>query len=124
MEPKPQRNSARVIFAFVLIGIGMIWILRKWGIYYDFPDINLHHFFVPFRSFFQGVWDFIFSWQVVFIIIGLLLLAGNRPVGIVLIAVGGIFLLPEILAFPPFSLSFILPAILIGAGVAVIVHSL
>ena len=124
MEPKPKRNSARVIFAFVLIGIGMIWILRKLGVYYEFPDINLHHFFMPFRSFFHGVWDFIFSWQVIFIIAGLLLMAGKRPVGIVLIAVGGIFLLPEILAFPPLSLSLLLPVILIGAGVAVIFHSL
>lgn len=113
-------GNSRIILAFVLIAIGGLWLLRKIGFYIDFPSIHLHQFFFPVRNFFAGWGDFLFSWQMVFIVIGLLLLAGNRSVGIILVVVGGIFLLPKIIFFPPVAISFLLPAILIGVGIALV----
>ena len=120
MENKPHRDNSRTIIAFVLIGIGMLWILRKLGLYFEFPVIYFENLFVPFRAVFHNLGSFIFSWQVVLIIIGLILLAGRRSSGLALIIIGGIFLLPKLLFFPHLTLSFLLPAALIGLGVVMV----
>ena len=121
MNNEPQRNdNSRVILAFVLIGIGILWILRRLGIYIDFPDIDWGNFFFPFRQFFHGIGHVIFSWPMILIIIGLVLMAGKRKSGVVLIIVGGIFLLPRIFYFPGLTISMLLPLLLIGIGVAMV----
>lgn len=120
MENKPQRDNSRTILAFVLIGIGMLWILKKVGVHFNFPDFHFNNLFFPFHSFFHGWGGFIFSWQVIFIIIGLVLMAGRRKSGIVFIVIGGIFLIPKILFFPHLTISFLLPVALVGLGVAMV----
>ncbi|MFW5755980.1 MAG: LiaF transmembrane domain-containing protein [Tangfeifania sp.] len=115
-----KNDNSRIILAFVLIAVGGLWLLRKMGFYIDFPAIHLHEIFFPVRNFFSGWGNFLFSWQMVFIVIGLLLLAGKRSVGLILIIIGGIFLIPKILFFPPLTISFLLPALLIGAGIIMI----
>lgn len=115
-----RSDNSRIILAFVLIAIGGLWLLRKIGFYIDFPAIHLHEIFFPVRNFFAGWGNFLFSWQMVFIVIGLLLLAGKRSIGIVLIIIGGVFLIPKILFFPPLTISFLLPALLIGVGIAIV----
>lgn len=120
MENKPHRDNSRTILAFVFIGIGMLWILRKIGLYFNFPEIHFGNLFYPFQSVFHSLGDFIFSWQVVFIIIGLILMAGRRSSGLVFIIIGGAFLIPKILFFPHLTLSFLLPVALIGLGVVMV----
>lgn len=115
-----QKENSRIVLAFVLIAIGVLWMLKRMGIYFEIPVIHLKHLIIPVRHIFSGWGHFIFSWQVVLILVGLILMAGKRPAGIVLIIVGGIFLLPKILLFPPFSISYVLPVVLIGAGVVMI----
>ena len=115
-----QKENSRIVLAFVLIAVGVLWMLKKLGIYYEFPVIQLKHLLIPVRQIFSGWGDFIFSWQVVLILVGLILMAGKRSAGTVLIIVGGIFLLPKIIFFPPFSITYVLPALLIGAGVVII----
>ncbi len=115
-----RKDNSRMILAIVLIAVGGMWLLRRIGFYIEFPAIHLHDIFFPIRNFFAGWGDFIFSWQMVFIVIGLLLLAGKRYIGLVLIVIGGVFLIPKILFFPPLAISFLLPALLIGAGIAMV----
>ncbi len=118
-EPQ-QRDNSRVILAFVLIGIGVLWILRKLGIYFDFPEIHWGTLFFPFQQFFHSIGHVIFSWPMILIIIGLVLMAGKRKSGIVFIIIGGVFLLPRIFLFHGITISLFLPLLLIGIGVALV----
>ena len=121
MENKPQKDNSRIVLAFVLIGIGILWILRKLGFYINLPDINWHGIFFPIRHFFHGWGHFIFSWQMILIIVGLVLLAGKRSLGIVFIIIGGVFILPKLFYFPGLTFSLIFPVLLIGIGLAMVV---
>ena len=120
MEKEVKQDNSRKVLAFVLIGIGVLWILRKIGFYFDFPAWHWNNLFFPFQPVFHGLENFLFSWQVIFIIIGLILMAGRRRSGVVFIAIGGIFLIPKILFFPHITFSIIFPVILIGLGVALV----
>ncbi len=124
MEVKPQNSNSKVVLAWVLIGIGIFWILRKIGLYFNFPDFYFQNIFFPFKSLFRDLSHFIFSWQMVLIIVGLILLAGRRSAGIVLIVIGGIFLLPKFLILPGLTFSMFFPVLLVGLGVALIARKL
>jgi len=124
MEMEPQRNNSRIVLAVFLIFIGMVWLLRKIGFYIEFPNINFEHIFYPVRQVFNGLKHFIFSWPMILIIIGIVLMAGKRSSGIVLIIVGGVFLLPKIFLFPGLTISFLFPVLLIGFGVAMVARIL
>jgi hypothetical protein len=124
MESKPQNNNSKVVLAWVLIGIGIFWILRKIGLYFNFPDFYFQNIFFPFKNLVHDVSHFIFSWQMVLIMVGLILLAGRRSAGIVLIVVGGIFLLPKFLILPGLTFSMFFPVLLVGLGVALIARKL
>jgi hypothetical protein len=124
MDNKPQKkDNTRTFFAFVLIGIGIIWLLQKAGPVFKIAGLQIQHLFFPFRPAFHELGNLIFSWQVVLIAVGIVLLAGRRPFGIVLIILGGIFLIPKILIFPHIAFSFVIPMLLIGAGVVLIARS-
>jgi predicted membrane protein len=56
----------------------------------------------------------------VLIIVGLILFAGKRSSGTVLMIIGSIFLIPKIFALPALSISFLLPAILVGIGISMV----
>ncbi len=120
MENKSENSNSRVVLAFVLIGIGSIWLLRKLGLHFELPQIFLQNFFFPFKNMFHDLTHFIFSWQMILIIVGLILMAGKRSAGVVLIAIGGIFLLPRIFILPGFTFSMFFPVLLVGLGIALI----
>ena len=122
MENKPESNNSKVVLAWILIGIGVLWILRKIGLYIELPHFYLQNFFFPFKQAFQGLFHFIFSWQIVLIVVGLILMAGKRSAGIVLIVIGGIFMLPKIFFLPGLTFSMFFPVLLVGIGVAIIVR--
>jgi hypothetical protein len=122
MENKPESRNSRVVLAFVLIGIGSIWLLRKLGIYFELPKFYLQNFFIPFKNLFHDLTHFIFSWQMILIIVGLILLAGKRSAGVVLIVIGAIFLLPKIFIMPGLTFSVFFPVLLVGLGIALIVR--
>jgi hypothetical protein len=119
-DSEQKKDNSRVTLAIVLIVLGVVWLLQKTGPVFEMIGIQLKYFFIPFKHLFMNWGNFLFSWQMVLIIVGLVLLAGKRSFGIVLIVLGGLFLAPKILFFPHITLSFILPAILIGAGIALI----
>jgi hypothetical protein len=122
MENKPENRNSKIVLAWVLIGIGIIWILRKIGIYFDLPHFYFQNIFFPFKNIFQGFFHFIFSWPMILIIVGLILMAGKRSAGVVLIVIGGIFMLPRIFFIPGLTFSMIFPVILVGLGIAMIVR--
>jgi hypothetical protein len=120
MDNKPQKDNTRSFIAFVLIGIGIIWLLQKAGPVLRIAGLQIQHIFFPFRTAFHELGNLLFSWQVILIAVGIVLLAGKRSFGIVLIILGGIFLAPKVLILPQITFSFLIPVLLIGAGVALI----
>ncbi len=124
MKNEPHKNNSRIIFAFVLIGVGIFWTLRQLGIYYEFPQFILENIFYPMRQIFYRISHFIFSWPMILIIIGVLLLAGKRSVGLVFIIVGGIFIIPKLFYLPGITISLLLPVLLIGIGVAMVARKI
>ena len=120
MGKRTEKDNSRIVLAFVLIGIGVFWILRKIGFYFELPEIYWQHIFYPLRQFFHGWGHFIFSWQMILIIVGLILMAGKRPTGLVLLIVGGIFILPKIFFLPGLTFSFFIPVLLVGLGIAMV----
>lgn len=125
MEANKQKDRSRLLLAFILIGVGMIWLLRQMGIHFNLFALVWDNLWAPFRIVFNSMGHVFFSWQLLMIIVGVILLIGRRmSVGIVLIVMGGIFLLPELFAFPVFTASFILPVLLIGAGVVIVARLL
>lgn len=124
MEIKPQNNNSKVVLAYVLIGIGVIWILRKIGLYFEIPHFYFQHIFSPFKNIFHDLIHFLFSWQMILIIVGLIMMAGKRSAGIVLIVIGGIFLLPKFLFLPGLTFSMFFPVLLVGLGIAMIARKI
>lgn len=120
MEKRPQKQNSRLILAYVLIALGSFWLLRKIGFHIEFPTLFWQHIIHPFRQFFQGWGDFLFSLQMVLILVGLILLAGKRSTGIVLIVIGTVFILPKIFLLPGLGLSFLFPVLLVAIGVAIV----
>lgn len=124
MEREQKENNSKVVLAVVLIVVGIVWLLKKVGIYFEFPRIFFENIFYPFRQVFHWLTHFIFSWPMILIIIGIILMAGRRSAGLVLVVVGGIFLLPKIFFLPGLTISFLLPVLLIGFGVALVARVL
>ncbi len=120
MKNEQHSNNSRIVFAFVLIGIGILWMLRKLGVHFEFPQLLWENVFYPLRHVFYSIGHFVFSWPMILILIGGVLLAGKRSVGLVFVIVGGIFILPKIFFFPGLTISFALPVLLIGIGVAMV----
>lgn len=111
---KPKRDSDtsnRFIIGILLVIAGFILILEKTTVL----PAPLDHF----------IDDIIFSWQMLLIVIGVITLAGsgNKTPGIVLIAVGGFFLIPELFSDYFRSFNFFWPALFIVIGVVLLINS-
>ncbi len=124
MSNEQHKINSRTVFAFVLIGVGVFWVLRQLGVYYEFPQFILENVFYPIRQIFYRFSHFIFSWPMILIIIGGVLLAGKRSIGLVFIIVGGIFILPKLFFIPGITISLLLPVLLIGIGVAMVARKI
>lgn len=89
-----EQSQKRLALGIFLIAIGVLFLLRNLDI------IDLPGYF--------------YSWQMLLIGIGVFnFITGNRPAGFILIAIGGVFLLPDIMRFNFFDLW---PIILIIVG--------
>ncbi len=124
MKNESRNNNSKIIFAYVLIAVGVFWILRKLGIYYEFPQFILENIFYPIRHIFSSIGHIIFSLPMILIIIGGVLLAGKRSIGLVFLIVGGIFILPKLFFIPGITISLLLPVLLIGIGVAMVARKI
>jgi len=101
-----QTHNSRLGAGAILIVIGGIFLL-------DNMDL------IPFR-----VSRYMFSWQGILIIIGsiILITRPNKTPGFILLAIGGFFLLPDILYIPGFNVRDWWPLILIAIGVMFILR--
>lgn len=120
MNKEQHKDNSKVVLAFILIGVGIFWALRKLGIYMEFPHFVWENIFYPLKNVFHRISHFVFSWPMILILIGGVLLAGKRSVGLVLVIVGAIFIIPKIFFFPGLTIAFALPILLIGIGVAMV----
>ena len=92
-----RRSDKRLYFGIILIALGVILFLEKLNI-------------IP-----ESVSDFLISWPMLLIAVGVLsFIGGNRPSGIVMIVIGGFFLLPDFFDF--------WPLVLIAIGIALLFH--
>jgi predicted membrane protein len=103
MDNRVSENK-RVYLGVFLIAIGGLWILERLNI---IPDI----------------WEDIFiSWQMLLIGIGIFsLIGGNKTTGIVLIFIGGFFLIDEVYTIPRELRQIGWPVVVIGIGVVMLV---
>ena len=97
-------SNKRVLFGLFLIALGGFWILVKLDL-------------IP------PLWDdILISWQMLLIGIGVFsLIGGNRTAGLVLIVIGGFFLIPEIMSIPYQLRRIGWPLLIIGVGVVLLV---
>lgn len=103
---KPERQAAglidnRIIIGIVLVLVGLFLVLRNTGIFPNFID------------------HVIFSWQMLLVVIGLVITlgsAGGRTAGVIMMAIGGFFLVPMIFE-ETFDINMFWPSIFIIVGV-------
>ena len=120
---KEQDNSKKVLAVFLIV-IGFLWILKQTGVFYHFPFIHFNYIFAPVGRVFGSLAHVVFSWPMILIVVGLVLMAGKRSAGLVLLILGGIFLLPRLFFFSGAMFLLILPLILIGVGIAIVARLL
>jgi predicted membrane protein len=108
---KRSESSHRLMIGILLIIAGLILILKKSTVLPQPLD-----YFID---------DVIFSWQMLLIAIGVVSLIGsdNKTPGIVLISVGGFFLIPELFTDFFRSFNFFWPALFIVIGVVLLLNS-
>lgn len=119
-----NKDQSRKVLAIVLIVFGFLWIARQTGIFYSFPFIHMNHVFMPVGRVFGSVAHLVFSWPVILILIGLVLMAGKRSGGVVLLIIGGIFLLPKLFLISGAMAILFLPLVLIAVGIAIVARIL
>jgi predicted membrane protein len=101
---KPQTNNVRIIIGLVFLTIGALLFADRFDI-------------IPYA------WNrYIFTWQSLLIVIGLISLAKNesRATGIVLISVGGFFLTAKILGYHYPIKYFFWPTVFVALGLILI----
>lgn len=119
-----QQDNSRKTLAIVLIVVGILLILKKSGAFLQFPFFHFNNIFFPIQNAFHSVGHLLFSWPVVLLLVGAVLLAGRRTGGWILIVIGGLFLLPKLFVLSGAALIVLLPLILIGAGIAIVARLL
>jgi predicted membrane protein len=103
---KPERQGIapvdnRILIGIVLVLIGLFLVMRNTGIFPHFID------------------HVIFSWQMLLVVIGLVITLsspGSRTAGIIVMAVGGFFLIPMIFR-ETFNVNMFWPSIFIIIGI-------
>ena len=101
-----QRKNRHLWLGILLITIGVIIILHRFA-------------FIPF-----GITDILFSWQMILVIIGAVMLANkNSTSGYILIAIGIFCLMPDLFQFTPEFRKIFWPSLLIIIGIILVLKS-
>lgn len=103
-QPKHRASSHRLILGVIAVFIGIGLIASNLG-------------YVPYH------WRHIFfSWEMILIIIGVVMLAKNdgKPTGFILIGIGGFFLIPDLFYFDFDFVKLLWPLVIIFAGISLI----
>lgn len=114
-----ERKSNGSFLGIILVVIGILWILKEIGWHIGLPGwhavreassnlLNIFH-----------VGAFTITWPVILLLVGVLLIAGRRLIGTLLIILAVLFLLPH-LVIPGILAILFLPVILIVLGIILI----
>jgi predicted membrane protein len=95
-----HNKSSRAWVGIVLVALGGYFLLRN----FDLIPHSIHY---------------LFGWEMILIIVGGSMLVTGRRQGIVLLAIGGLFLAPEILDIPRIRMRDWWPLILIIIGISI-----
>lgn len=100
----PYVKNRRVIFGLVAVAFGLLLLASNFG-------------FLPY-----GLRHVIFSWEMILIVIGFVQIMNHKekPVGYILIAIGGFFILPDIFYFSFNFMRLFWPVLLIIVGISLI----
>lgn len=112
MRKEAKKDNPGIILAVFLILTGTFWALSEMGVH-----INLEKIFAPFTWLFTRLGRVIFSWPMIVLIAGLVLVSGKRQGGWVLVAIGGVFLIQKIFMFQILSFTMIFPLALVFTGI-------
>lgn len=114
--PKESKNKhSKSAVAVILIVIGVLWTLKEIGL-----NIQFEQLFAPFTWLFSRLGRIIFSWPMILLVIGLIMVSSKDSGGWLLVALGGFFLIPKLLDIPPFSFSLIFPLAVLFTGILII----
>ncbi len=119
-QKAPPNKQSKEVLAMVLIGIGILWILKQYGLFFDFQTAHFSNLFAPVLHVSHALRNFFFSWPMVLIVVGLVLLAGKRKGGFVLLIIGILFILPKLFFFSGTTIILLYPVLLIGLGIALV----
>ncbi len=102
---EPFRSNNRVIIGVLLVLVGLFLVVRNTGLFPDYLD------------------NIIFSWPMLLVTIGLVMTLGSteRTAGVIVMAVGGFFLIPRIFNETFHIYNLFWPSIFIIAGILFIV---
>ncbi len=124
MQKVSQGNDSRKVLAIVLIVFGLLLILKRSGAFFFNPFLHFDGAFAPFRVAFHNLGHVLFSWPFILILVGLVLMAGRRSAGLVLLIIGGIFIIPKLFFLTGAAMLIFFPIILIGLGIALVARFL
>ena len=122
-HPQRERKSSGSLLGTVLIIIGLLWILKEFGWHIGLP--GWHAVREGATNFFNifHVGAITITWPVILLIVGILLLAGRRLIGTLLIIVAVLFLLPHFI-IPGILTILFFPVILLVVGIILIIRIL
>ncbi|WP_299580974.1 hypothetical protein [uncultured Sunxiuqinia sp.] len=114
-----ERKSDGSFLGTVLIIVGVLWILKEFGWHIGLPGWHavregMSNFFNIFH-----VGAVSITWPVILLIVGVLLLAGRRLVGALLLVLAVLFVLPHVI-IPGILTIVFFPIILVVVGIILI----
>lgn len=124
MQKISQENDSRNVLAIVLIVFGLLLVLKQSGVYFLNPFYHINNLFAPFRAAVHNIGHILFSWPSILILVGLVLMAGKRSAGLILLIIGGIFLIPKLFFVSGAVIVLLIPLMLIGLGIALVARLL
>lgn len=117
MQKESTPIQTRRVVAVSMILIGSIWLLAQLG-----WTIPMERFIQSFWMIFRHLGKVIFTWPMILFIAGILMVTARRAGGWILVAIGGVFLIPKIFNISDFPFSMVWPVLMILAGGAMVVR--
>ncbi len=115
MQRDRSKENHNVLLAIILIVLGVFWLLMEAGL-----EQQIKALLTPFSWMFSKLGRVIFSWPMVMLVAGLIMVRGRHLAGWVLAGIGMVYLIPRLFDFVHISTRFMLPLVLLIAGLVLI----